>query len=524
MNEVLKEFKIVFGFDDKPLQEGIKKTENSLRTFGKIFGSLVASYLSYNVFKGVIDGYVDFNNELARNVALTGGSIQEVSALGNAMKRFGGDSNSVISAIKAINSGLQQARFGGGALIEVAKKYGLMVKNYGSAEKTILGLANQMGRYDRQTRIAIASQLGLDDAMVRAFADGGKELEKLVNKQKSLGVVTDEDVKISQDFNNSILDLKDLFSAITRDLARVVVPIFTKLVDTLYSFFEYIRKHKVLVIAFFAALAVALSPIVAMFTAMAVESVLAFAPFYAVIAVVSAIALIIEDIYYYFQGWDSATGELVKKYPILGQALERLRPFFQSLFDIFDALVDLVKDPSWDNLANVVKKIGQALLNFVELPFKAIQSAVNSLIEQFPSLGVALKPVKVIIDAIVEAFKWLIDAVGNFSLDKLTQGLNDIKDSVTGFGSDLLDGAKSVASSINPFNWFRDDEPAAQPTPAIAQQSSVVNSSSDVNNYNINQNINQNITSATPKQLADGTNRLLISSINSQRQQKGALQ
>ena len=40
--------------------------------------------------------------------------------------------------------------------------------------------------------------------------------------------------------------------------------------------------------------------------------------------------------------------------------------------------------------------------------------------------------------------------------------------------------------------------------------------------YNTTNNINQNITSATPKQLADGTNKILIDSINHQRQQQGA--
>ncbi len=123
----------------------------------------------------------------------------------------------------------------------------------------------------------------------------------------------------------------------------------------------------------------------------------------------------------------------------------------------------------------------------------------------------ALKPIKIIVDSIVEVFKWLIDAISNFSLDKITEGLKSIKDDIVSFGSNIVD-------SINPMNWFGDDTPSA---PAVPAQSSVINNANAT--YNINNNINQNISSATPKQLADGTNQIMINSINAQRQQKGAL-
>ena len=211
MGDILKEFKIVFGLDSKPLEQGVKKSESSLKSFGKAFGALAATYLTADIFKSVISGFVDFNLQLSRGLALTGGNVEEVSALGNAMKRFGGDTNSVINSMKTMNSHLHEAKYGGGALIEVAKKYGLVISKGASAEQTITKLASQMGRFDRQTRVAIAGQLGLDEAMTRAFADGGKELERLVNKQKALGVVTEKDLEISNQFNNSVLDLKDLF-------------------------------------------------------------------------------------------------------------------------------------------------------------------------------------------------------------------------------------------------------------------------------------------------------------------------
>ncbi|EDK9115152.1 hypothetical protein GHK77_08735 [Campylobacter jejuni] len=514
MGEILKEFKIVFGLNSEPLEKGIQKSESSLKNFGKVFGSIVATYFSYEIFKGIIQGYADFNTQLSNTLALTGGSVEEVSALGNALKRFGGNTESVTTSMKALNQHLQDAKFGGGALIEVAKKYGLFVSKYDSAEKTIMNLASQMGRYDRQTRVAIASQLGLDDALTRAFADGGKELEKLVKKQKELGTITDEDLKISNQFNNAILDLKDIFGALTRDLARVVVPIFTKIVETFYSFVEYIRKHKILVLGFFAALLIALTPILFALGKMAIASVAAFAPFYAIVAVVTAVALVFEDIYYYFMGWDSATGKLLQKFPIFKGLVEGLRPIVMGIVDTFNSILDFLKNPIWDNFTKILKNIGTLVVSALKLPFEYIKKAVDALIEKFPIMETALKPIKIIVDNIVEVFKWLIDAISNFSLDKITEGLKSIKDDIVSFGSNIVD-------SINPMNWFGYDTPSA---PAVPAQSSVINNANaNSNTYNINNNINQNISSATPKQLADGANQIMINSINAQRQQKGAL-
>ena len=540
MGDILKEFKIVFGLDSKPLEQGVKKSESSLKSFGKAFGALAATYLTADIFKSVISGFVDFNLQLSRGLALTGGNVEEVSALGNAMKRFGGDTNSVINSMKTMNSHLHEAKYGGGALIEVAKKYGLVISKGASAEQTITKLASQMGRFDRQTRVAIAGQLGLDEAMTRAFADGGKELERLVNKQKALGVVTEKDLEISNQFNNSVLDLKDLFGALMRDFARLVVPLFTKLVDLFYSFVEYVRKHKVLVIGFFAALVAALSPILAILAILAKKAIAAFAPFYAIIGIITAIAVIFEDIYYYFMGYDSVTGKLVEKFPLLASILNVIKPIVVGIVETFSSLINFITNPSWDNFLNIFKSLGKVILGTIKTPFEWLQMALDGLINKFPLLGIVLKPVKAIVDSIVEAFKWLMDALANFSLDGLKKGLENIKNSVSDFGSNLLDKA-------NPLNWFGGDEKELKApdwfggdekelkapdwfggdekelkAPAIPIQNSVTNANNS-NVYNVNNNINQNITSATPQQLANSTNNIMLNSINQQRQQMGAL-
>ena len=581
MEQVLKQFTIAFGLNNTALKNGLKDSENALSNFADTAKRFLGAWVSYEFFKNAISNFSEYTTQLSNAAAITGASVNSINALGGALKRFGGNAESAINAIKSINQHLHEAKFGGGALLEISKKYGVVISKGATAEQTLLNLAKQMGRYDRQTRIAIASQLGLDEAMVRAFSDGGKELEQLINKQKKLNIIDPRDEKIAQKFSYALLDLKDIFTALMRDFARVILPSFTKLLSIFTNFIEFLRKHKIFVTAFFAGILVALTPILLTLGKMAVASSLAFAPFYAIGAIIASLALVFEDLLYYFQGYESVTGNLVKKFPLLAPLIEPLRSIVLGIYDTFKSIYNLITEPSWDNLSKVFKSVGNVIKSLIEIPIKAIKNIIDGLIDKFPILETALKPFQIVVNAIYEAFKAIADIVANFSLDKMLDGISSIKDSVGGF----LD-------KINPLNLFSSDEKeqekepkqekprkylingqevskdeylarteryrqplksyneisrekalekmqplkiealkleaqAPTQTPLPPFSSSVINNSNSTanttnNTYNTTNNINQNITSATPKQLADGTNKILIDSINHQRQQQGA--
>ena len=96
MNDILKEFKIVFGLDDKPLQDGIKQTESSLKGLANTFAKITATYFSYQALSGIIKSFNDFNTTLDNSTAIMGYNVEWVANYGNALKRFGGDTNSYI--------------------------------------------------------------------------------------------------------------------------------------------------------------------------------------------------------------------------------------------------------------------------------------------------------------------------------------------------------------------------------------------------------------------------------------------
>lgn len=458
MDDIIEQFKVVFDLDDKPLQDGIKNTETSIKGLGKIFGAVFASILSYGAIKSLTQDYVQLNLQLFDSTELLKESAGEVQALGNALQRFGGNTEDAISTLSNLQDNLEAAKRGEGALIEVTKKFGVAFDPYKSASENLKLLAPQLQKMTVSQRKFIGQQLGLSDSIIRAYSDGGKELDKFLKQQERLGVVTKEDEKVSKDFANANLFLGESFQALTRDLARVVLPAFTKLVELFSDFILWAREHKVVVMGFFAGLLIAMTPILIAFGKMAIASAAAFAPFYAIVTVVVTLSLLFEDLLYYFKGFDSATGDLVKKFPLLASILEGIRPIIIGIADTFDRIIDFFKDPSLDNFVEIFKTAGQALYDFLILPFE--------------------------------------------KLIEMTSGI-----------------FSKVAS------FFGGGENNIQPA-SIPQTPNVPNSATNrtmQNNYNVNNNFNQNISSATPKQLADNTNRNIIQSINLQRQQQGAL-
>lgn len=455
---ILREFKIAIGLDTKDLDKGIKKSENALMSFGKIAGGIFASFASYGALKSAVFSFTELADKVGHVSNLMGYSTENVYALGNALKRFGGNTDSAITSLNSLSNALQEARFGGGALVEVARKFGInFLKSNGelmTSEELLISLGKQMQGLDRLSKIEVGRKLGLDQATLLSIANGSDELEKLIKRQKQLGTITSQDYKIAQEFGNVWEEIKESFAGLSFMVGRFILPVIKKLSEGMVGFIDFIKKHKVVVVGFFAGLLVAMTPILVAFTQMAVASITAFAPFYAVIGVVTAIAVVAEDIYGYFKGWDTITGTLANRFPILKSVLEAIRPIVLGIEEGFNRLMTWITDPSWDSFKDIFKGWGDALKEFFITPLEYVKNLFS-------------------------------DVVG----------------SVKGFLSDSFLGGMLGLNNVE----------------VPSRNQSGVN-----NSYSINANVNQNITSPTPKALADATASNIIGSINSQRNMIGS--
>ena len=566
---VLDELVIAFSSDNDELKKGLKEGERAVSQFaddaknkfnevGKAIQTAFKAYFSFTALKNLTFDFAKQTNELADKAELVGAKAGDVEMLGNALSRFGGNADDAVGAMKSLNNAMVQLRTGGGAFVEVAQKFGIWVKPTKDGNEALLQVGKQLSKLSLKNRIAAAQQLGLSDSLVRAFADGGEELTRLLERQKELGAVTEADVAASKRFNGAWLDLQDTFGAVRRDMARLLLPIATKIIDAITGFVDYLRKHKILVVAFFTALAIAMAPVLKSLTLMAIKTLILAAPFIKLTAIITAIVLIFEDLYYYFKGWDSATGDLVKKFPFLAKLLEPVRPIVMGIVNAFDKILEFFKNPSWASFSNILKEIGSIIANGIAAPFKFLSQLLDSLIQEFPGLTIALQPFKDLVDLIATGWEKIANFIKSISLDSIkdiaSNAWGGVKDFFSFGGDDKKTATpkkqgvikKVAAQDDERLKWIKEQQ--AQLTkevlgeraeaikinnvnikadaPLMPAQASVVNNS-NANSSNVtnNNNINNtfNVTNATPKQFVAQAAPAIIRSIDAQTQQAGRL-
>lgn len=566
---VLDELVIAFSSDNDELKKGLKEGERAVSQFaddaknkfnevGKAIQTAFKAYFSFTALKNLTFDFAKQTNELADKAELVGAKAGDVEMLGNALSRFGGNADDAVGAMKSLNNAMVQLRTGGGAFVEVAQKFGIWVKPTKDGNEALLQVGKQLSKLSLKNRIAAAQQLGLSDSLVRAFADGGEELTRLLERQKELGAVTEADVAASKRFNGAWLDLQDTFGAVRRDMARLLLPIATKIIDAITGFVDYLRKHKILVVAFFTALAIAMAPVLKSLTLMAIKTLILAAPFIKLTAIITAIVLIFEDLYYYFKGWDSATGDLVKKFPFLAKLLEPVRSIVMGIVNAFDKILEFFKNPSWASFSNILKEIGSIIANSIAAPFKFLSQLLDSLIQEFPGLTIALQPFKDLVDLIATGWEKIANFIKSISLDSIkdiaSNAWGSVKDFFS-FGGDDKKQAnpsqqemiqKVAAQDDERLKWIKEQQAQLKKevlgeradaikinnvnikadVPLMPAQASVVNNSTaNSSNVTNNNNINNtfNVTNATPKQFVAQAAPAIIRSIDAQTQQAGRL-
>ena len=558
---LIDELVIAFVSDTTKLKKGLKEGEKEVDKFanaaekkfkelGDKIQTAFKAYFSFQALKNLTFDFAKETEDLANQAEMVGAKTGDIQMLGNALERFGGNADDAVGAMKSLNNAVVQLRTGGGAFVEIAKRFGIWVKPTKDGNEALLQVGRQLSKLSLKNRIAVAQQLGLSDSLVRAFADGGEELTRLLERQKELGAVTEDDVNASKRFNGAWLDLKDTFGAVRRDIARILLPVATKLINAITDFVDYLRKHKVLVTGFFAALAVAMAPVLKMLTLMAIKTLIMAAPFIKLTAIITAIALIFEDLYYYFKGWDSATGDLVKKFPVLKQTIDLVKPIVLGIVDAFEKIIDWLKDPSWDNFVKILTSIGGTILEQLATPFEAVKNFLNDLMDNIPLLKPLLKPFADLAGYIADTFKLIADIIKSISLDgikdtfnAITGSIGDAWDGFTGFfggskpAKDTKDAGQKASEKVG-LSGLIDKQninigkisvvpPAPYETPLMPAQASVINNNSTANSSNVtnNNNFNNtfNVTNATPKQFVAQAAPAIIRSIDAQTQQAGRL-
>ena len=250
-----------------------------------------------------------------------------------------------------------------------------------SFEEGLLRLSDATSKIDRQKATSILTQIGFDEKTIPLILKGRKGIEDLLKVQKAQAIYSKQDIENAKKQREAQQRLNDAWEAISALFASTVSPAITFLTNLLGDLLGWVKENKQFVIVFFTLLAGVITTLMLpALTAMATAAWAAIAPFAPLIAIVGAVALVIDDLITYIQGGESAFGDFWKMF---GEG-DELGARFKSLWEGIKSVLESV----WEALKAISKFFilifsltGEGVIAAIDGIWKGITNLYNTLVE-----------------------------------------------------------------------------------------------------------------------------------------------
>jgi len=417
---ILDTFFILFDSDASKLNKGLDETDrrakkttqeikslddaaykmgqsfgNSLKQLG---GALLAG-LTLRAMSAALMEATDKADSLGEATGRLGLEIEAVSAWGDIIKKNGGSVEGFIGSIDGLNNVLSMMEVTGKSrAAPFLKELGIDLDNVAykgkGAMELLLPIAEAMEGMDKQKSSAIGRKLGLDPATIYTLQSGRKAVEELIAKEKELGVITKQQAEIAGKFNDQIDDMHHAFRSLWLTVGQSVLPVLTWLAEKFQNVALFMRKHSDFIVGLMIALGAAILYFVIppLFT-MAAAVLIAFAPFLIAGAIVAALAaafaLLYDDVMNFLDGNDSLIGQMLEKWPMLGEAI--------------NAIIDIVK-----GLGSAVAWTFETMVSVLQIAWDVWSRGIMTVLEFTGHMGA----LRLIASAIGAAFSGMGSILG----------------------------------------------------------------------------------------------------------------
>lgn len=430
------------------LASSTNKTDSSTQKLGARFGA---------AYKEAYKFYTElFSLDRIMNLVLN--SAADTSALGRQAAQMGVN----VSTLDTWRKAVQES---GGDADAFSNTMGKLAKKVKDPEAALFSYSKKLEGMNRIQAHKTGKALGLDEGTIELLRQGTDSVDALLKKQRQLGVITKEQVKQSDQFNKQLNGLKVGFGSAATQLGIALMPVFEAVLKQFTRLSAWMLKHKQTTVTFFTVLAgVATAVFVPAMLQAAMATLAATWPLLLIGAAIAALALIVDDLIAYFNGWDSATGELVKKFPLLGTILDGLKSgvlllkdAFSGLATLFNFIAGVITNPTkaLSDLKNLIKETLDDIFGSGtgDTVFKAIEDALNAM----------LAPLNYVKKLINDLFKSIgnLPGVSSFlgssntsdpqALQNAQQSMFDLNKAVYDFAQnrDLTQGGKEYINGIS---------------------------------------------------------------------------
>lgn len=511
----------------KDLESQLKSTDEVSNKLGDSFiemasslGGFLAATLSFGAISAAVVGAANFADKLDETSERLGVSVENLSLWGDAAKIAGGSSEGFIASLDSLNTALTQMDVTGKSrALPFLKELGIDMESAAYKGKTAMELlpeiAEAMGNMEKTQAIGIGRKLGLDMGTIMMLQSGRKSLDELLARQKELGVVTAKQAEISAKFNDSLDDTSHAFRGVWLGIAESVLPALTWVMEKFQTLGKFLSKHKDFVTGIFLAIGAAITYfVVPPLISAGIAAAVAFAPFLLIGAAVTAVglafALLYDDIMNFIEGNDSMIGQMMEKYPIIGQLIGGIKDALTMLWDtfswVFDAIHSLlqISIAGWELLFGT---IFGGIRDFI-MNSEFMMGIVSAIQGAFSAMG----------DAVGAVWDWLGEKVLSFMglIERAIALVKTIAGGITG-ALDSVKGTLGIGSTSDAVAAGQAQIAQASSNPIAAQTSNSI-SGPKTSNKNTTVSVGK-VEVNTQATDADGVARAVGGTLNNQLRQ-----
>lgn len=227
-------------------------------------------------------------------------------------------------------------------------KLGISLKNQkGRIKDTskLMGeLSHKMRTMSQPDKNLMLNDLGFKDQGMRRYVmSTDKTQKRVMGTEKEKGITTQKDVEEAKKFQKSLTELNETIDSAATDLVTALMPAFTFIVDGLKNLVTVAKDNKIILVGFFAALAVVAVSYGASMASAAVATIAATWPILAIIAVVGALGYAFYKLIPFLKKIPQLFHDFVANSPMVRSALNKLSEAWQELKNKAQPIIDFFK-------------------------------------------------------------------------------------------------------------------------------------------------------------------------------------
>lgn len=324
---------------DRGLRQASSKVSGAMK---KIATNVVAPVASFAVLTRAVNKFRDHAVSLGQASKVTGMAVESLDAWRGAMQEAGADGDAFIGKIEEIHKKITDLQ--GNDTKLTLWQIGIDADK--ASDDLFLQLSEKMSKLTTAGAMRLGEKLGLDRNTVLAMRQGRTEMERLLAIQESLGLTSGEDAEMADKNRRSLERLKKSYDGFTSTIVRFFLPGLTLAFDKLTNVLADLRKRSVLIGSFLAGLAVfmggkLLASIVSVGRAL---RMLGISPRMALLlAMLTSLSLIFEDLWVYANGGESALAGLWEAFGTPEEVLRGLTELKNWAIDMLKKAVELAK-------------------------------------------------------------------------------------------------------------------------------------------------------------------------------------